>query len=170
MDTVNQNKPCLGIYRGLWLKQNPYQNGVVVYQSGEVDSYEGWFNQQGYFHGTDCRLTFRNGDEYRGDFSYGQRHGQGLYTWKDGRQYKGQFIKNSREGKGTLVYPNSDFYEGSFVQGRRHGKGRFIFANGSMYEGSWSGGQYHGSGTLVQHDGSTYVGMVCLFCTNFQCL
>jgi len=158
MDTVNQTKPQLGIYRGLWLAQNPYQNGTVAYEGGEVDSYEGWFNLQGYYHGQECRLNFRNGDCYIGDFEYGQRHGKGWYTWKDGRQYKGQFVKNSREGKGTLIYPNSDFYEGHFVQGKRHGHGRFIFANGSMYEGHWIAGQYHGNGTLVQSDGSTYIG------------
>ncbi|KAL7576422.1 hypothetical protein ACA910_018226 [Epithemia clementina (nom. ined.)] len=158
MDTFNQAQPALGIYRGLWLHQNPYQNGTVVYQQGEVESYEGWFNPQGYYHGQGCRLTFRNGDTYEGDFQYGQRHGKGLYTWKDGRQYKGAFYKNARQGKGTLIYPNSDFYEGQFIQGKRHGHGRFIFASGSMYEGTWQGGLYHGHGTLVQSDGSTYVG------------
>ena len=157
-DTFNQAQPALGIYRGLWLHHNPYQNGLVVYQSGEVDSYEGWFNPQGYYHGQGCRLTFRNGDTYEGDFQFGQRHGKGLYTWKDGRQYKGAFFKNARQGKGTLIYPNSDFYEGHFIQGKRHGHGRFIFASGSMYEGTWQGGLYHGQGTLVQSDGSTYVG------------
>eukprot|EP00913_Durusdinium_trenchii_P014718 g13808.t1 len=47
---------------------------------------------------------FSNGDEYRGEFRRGMRHGSGVYISQRNRmQYDGQWFRDRRHGNGTLT-------------------------------------------------------------------
>jgi len=42
----------------------------------------------------DCKVEFKNGNKYNGEFHNGMLHGNGELIWKDGTIYRGQFIYN----------------------------------------------------------------------------
>ena len=42
--------------------------------------------------------TFDNGDRYEGNFSRGEKHGRGTYTWLDGQTYVGEYVDGKRMG------------------------------------------------------------------------
>ena len=90
---------------------------------------------------------YSNGDEYKGEFKDGIRHGQGTYTWKNGDEYKGEWKDGIRHGLGTDSYADGEKYEGQFKDGKRHGQGTLSYANGDKYAGAWEKNEYSGNGT-----------------------
>ena len=125
--------------------------------------------------------TFKDGSTYKGEFRYGDPHGNGVYTWPDGETYEGNFMSGLRHGKGRHVYNNKDVYDGEwefgmmhgkgtyswnrgdkytggFVEGLMQGKGKIILDNGEVYEGEWKNGLADGKGTYTRIDGSKYMG------------
>ena len=63
-----------------------------------------------------------SGDVYVGEFSEGQRHGQGKMTMSSGKQtYEGKWENGLPEGQGVETQENGDTYDGEFKQGKRHG-------------------------------------------------
>lgn len=72
----------------------------------------------------------RTGDDYRGDFLDGKRHGRGVYTWKaDGRRYEGQWESDARHGDGVETYADGARLTGRFGCSRAEtcSSRRFIF-------------------------------------------
>jgi len=65
-------------------------------------------------------MVYNCGDNYEGDFEFGKKHGQGLYSWSDGDYYDGNWVNDSAEGQGTSMI-GTDFYDGEFKNGLRHG-------------------------------------------------
>ena len=67
--------------------------------------------------------TFKDGSTYKGEFRYGNPHGNGIYTWTDGETYDGELSAGLRHGKGTHTYKNNDVYSGDWEFGMMHGQG-----------------------------------------------
>lgn len=69
--------------------------------------YEGERNEVGDRHGYG-KATLENGDEYRGEYKNGVRHGYGEYTFhdKNGAKYTGYYSDNKKNGTGIFIYPD----------------------------------------------------------------
>ena len=79
--------------------------------------------------------------EYRGSFSAGRKHGQGIKSWPNGDRYEGEFFEDGKHGTGRYVFGRGPWagesYEGAFVNDRRHGVGVYRWATGDVYSGPW---------------------------------
>lgn len=145
-----------GTFRGMLLRGIPHNVGHMVYDSGDIATYQGFWDYGDWKKG---RVEYRNGDIFDGDFENNLRCGLGRYDWADGRQYQGEWKADRREGQGRFHFPNGDVYEGHFVAGQRHGFGRFEFHDNSLFEGSFQKGEFHGQGCKFVHkDGRVYLG------------
>ena len=102
--------------------------------------------------------TFDNGDRYEGNFSRGEKHGRGTYTWLDGQTYVGEYVDGKQHGLGKYRNEGGDEFEGSWVHGKRHGRGVSVFASGSRFEGDFQDDKQHGQGTYTWADGDKYEG------------
>ena len=49
---------------------------------------------------------------YEGEYSNGQKNGQGKYIWPDGSSYEGQFMNNNLSGFGTYHWADGKKYSG----------------------------------------------------------
>ena len=49
---------------------------------------------------------------YEGEYSNGQKNGQGKYIWPDGNSYEGQFVNNNLSGFGTYHWADGKKYSG----------------------------------------------------------
>mmetsp|Transcript_5235 Transcript_5235/g.14934 ORF Transcript_5235/g.14934 Transcript_5235/m.14934 type:complete len:210 (+) Transcript_5235:3-632(+) len=97
---------------------------------------------------------------YTGDFDdSGARTGQGTLVLHDqGEQYRGQFKDGFRHGQGSYTYANKDIYSGEWNSGQRHGQGIYVFADSRcVLTGVWEGG-VPVEGKLRHPDGTVYEG------------
>jgi len=107
---------------------------------------------------------FTNGDEYRGQFRKGVRHGQGVYVSSKRRfHYDGQWHKDRRTGAGTLTVESAQgqvvyTYDGEWLNDERQSQGSCVYRGRDKYSGQWAKNQYHGAGTLVDSQGALYEG------------
>ncbi len=76
-----------------------------------------------------------NGEEYVGEWSDGQRNGQGTYTWPDGKAYVGEFQDSKPDGQGTETLPDGEKYVGEWSDGKRNGQGTETWPDGKTYVG-----------------------------------
>ena len=93
------------------------------------------------------KYTFRNGDEYDGEWLFFMPHGEGIYKWADGDIYVGQWAEGTTHGKGKYTWADGREYIGDLLEGEKHGAGTFT----SMwrlyrYQGGYSYGKKHGKG------------------------
>ena len=68
----------------------------------------------------------QNGEVYTGDWSEGEKNGQGQYEFATG-----------------------DLYEGYWLNGKRHGKGVYRWKNGETYNGDWRNDRMNGLGVIL---------------------
>ncbi|CAK9096181.1 unnamed protein product [Durusdinium trenchii] len=106
---------------------------------------------------------FSNGDEYRGEFRRGMRHGSGVYISQRNRmQYDGQWFRDRRHGNGTLTIEAAGkvlyTYDGQWQADKRHGSGSCVRCHKEKYSGQWVQNLYHGAGTFVDEKGALYEG------------
>ena len=95
------------------------------------------------------KITFPNGWNYEGQWSYDVIQGEGTLIQKN-KKYIGEFKDNKKNGRGTLTYENSSkSYNGSFKNDKFDGKGILTFENGSKYQGSFIDGKQHGKGIFI---------------------
>jgi hypothetical protein len=94
--------------------------------------YSGPMSQDGKLTGYGV-LKYPNGAEYRGQFYFNMRHGEGEFFPAKGKlcKYEGGFVKGKRSGTGTLYFRNGDRYLGTFLDDKRHGAGTHTFAHGN---------------------------------------
>lgn len=105
-----------------------------------VDVLEGeWLNGLLHGYGTYHHLANNSvfGDKYTGEFKYGGKHGQGVYTFANGDKYVGEFKDGSYDGQGTYIFANGNMYSGEYKSGKRNGQGIEITADGKRLEGIW---------------------------------
>ena len=71
------------------------------------------------------KMTFNSGNIYEGEFSKGQKHGQGKLMFKaSGDVYEGAWKNDKMTGKGQYLYAKeSKTYVGDFVEGAPYGVG-----------------------------------------------
>jgi len=121
-----------------------------------------------------CKISFKNGNNYEGDFENGMLNGhffqincikklfflgKGTFTWANGVKYIGDFFYNKLIGYGRFEWPDGSFYEGEVENGLRDGVGLFVAPdNESSYEGKWAKGLRHGKGKLTFKSGGFYEG------------
>uniref|UniRef100_A0A8B9GDT6 MORN repeat-containing protein 4 n=13 Tax=Neoaves TaxID=3078114 RepID=A0A8B9GDT6_9PSIT len=99
-------------------------------------------------------FTYSNGEEYRGEWKEGRRHGVGQLTFADGTAYVGHFENGLFHGCGVLTFSDGSRYEGEFVQGKFNGVGVFTRCDNMTFEGEFKGGRVYGFGLLTFPDGS----------------
>lgn len=99
-------------------------------------------------------FTYSSGEEYRGEWKEGRRHGIGQLTFADGTAYVGHFENGLFHGCGVLSFADGSRYEGEFVQGKFSGVGVFTRYDNMTFEGEFKGGRVYGFGLLTFPDGS----------------
>jgi len=66
--------------------------------------------------------TFDNGDRYEGNFSRGEKHGRGTYTWLDGQTYVGEYVDGKqRRPAAALPSCSRGLREGQWRRSAVHG-------------------------------------------------
>ncbi|MBE6977863.1 MAG: hypothetical protein E7438_04390 [Ruminococcaceae bacterium] len=143
-------------YKGQW-KDGQYDGtGTLVYPGGK-ETYTGEFSK-GQRHGQGTHV-FSNGDTYTGDWVNGIWSGQGKYTWKTGEVYEGGWLNALRHGQGTMTWTDGSYYTGDWVNGKRTGNGVLYYGSTSeRYEGEFKNDKRHGSGTVYKADGTVIKG------------
>ena len=127
------------------------------------------------------KITWINGDLYKGDVVQGIIDGNGEYTTANQQHYVGQFADNTMNGVGTLTSKEGTWtgtfndgmleyghfeandqllvYDGQFKDFSFHGQGTVIFLeDGSKYEGEFNEGVKNGWGTYTYADGTKLSG------------
>ncbi|KAM6347957.1 MORN repeat-containing protein 4 isoform 1-T1 [Alca torda] len=94
-------------------------------------------------------FTYSNGEEYRGEWKEGRRHGIGQLTFSDGTAYVGHFENGLFHGCGVLTFSDGSRYEGEFVQGKFSGVGVFTRCDNMTFEGEFKGGRVYGFGECL---------------------
>jgi hypothetical protein len=67
-----------------------------------------------------------------------QPHGRGKMTFGNGNVYKGEWKEGSLHGKGKMTYVNGDTHEGEWSESYKNGKGVFTSINGHQDIGIWA--------------------------------
>eukprot|EP01025_Chloroclados_australasicus_P038439 TRINITY_DN3959_c0_g1_i2.p1 TRINITY_DN3959_c0_g1~~TRINITY_DN3959_c0_g1_i2.p1 ORF type:complete len:1321 (-),score=144.62 TRINITY_DN3959_c0_g1_i2:329-4291(-) len=106
----------------------------------------------------DGYYSFKNGDEYKGEFVSDRMEGYGVYSFSAGGQYSGEWRQSIYEGVGAETFARGSRYEGQYQNGLRHGYGTCEYYNGDKYIGQWFGGSRQGMGFQNCEDGSRYYG------------
>ncbi|KAF7473775.1 Hypothetical predicted protein [Marmota monax] len=99
-------------------------------------------------------FTYSSGEEYRGKWKEGRRHGFGQLLFADGGTYLGHFENGFFNGFGVLTFSDGSRYEGEFAQGKFNGVGVFIRHDNMTFEGEFKNGRVDGFGLLTFPDGS----------------
>lgn len=99
-------------------------------------------------------FTYSSGEEYRGEWKEGRRHGFGQLMFADGGAYLGHFENGLFNGFGVLTFSDGSRYEGEFAQGKFNGVGVFIRYDNMTFEGEFKNGRVDGFGLLTFPDGS----------------
>lgn len=93
-------------------------------------------------------------EKYVGEFSEGDKHGQGSLFYPDGKlKYKGAFRDDERVGFGTYYFRNGDRYVGQFADNAPNGKGTYHFSDGDRFVGYFRQGKRNGYGIHYDADG-----------------
>lgn len=77
-----------------------------------------------------------SGNEYKGNWKDGRRHGQGLAKYRDGEVYIGEWKRGRRHGHGVLHLANSEVFDGGWDANKKHGLGIYFWADGEA-DVSW---------------------------------
>ncbi len=91
------------------------------------------------------RISFNNGDTFRGHFKDGRACGEGLIKYV-----------RSLPGHNGAEYEEAT-YEGLFKAGKREGFGIMTWADGSQFKGIWKNDMRH-DGEMVMQNGNIYRG------------
>lgn len=116
--------------------------GILKYDSGNI--YEGQLlNGQRSGRG---KMTFANGDKYMGMWKLDQMcDNDGIFSFKNGNEYRGDFCTSVAnkygiiDGQGQLKISGVGTFTGSFTNGNVNGSGKFEYCDGQKaYEGTWT--------------------------------
>jgi len=102
--------------------------------------------------------TFKNGDTYDGEMTFGTPNGKGLMKFKNGNEYLGTFKEGKMHGAGVIILANGDSYEGNWKDGEANGFGTSKKINGSSFTGTFEKGMRHGAGFVTWENGDSLIG------------
>jgi hypothetical protein len=131
-------------YEGQWDMQNN-RCGIGTQIRPNGDEYRGVW-RDGKRHGKG-QLILGSGDIYEGDFENDKYHGFGVYQSYGGIKYRGEFRDGKRSGIGKLEYPEpaeSVCYLGEFKADMKEGLGAYLWRSGAVYLGNWQEDFKHG--------------------------
>ncbi len=135
-----------GYYKGEWQGNQRYGDGVLVSEKG--DRYAGYF-VSGLRDGFG-RQIYGNMDSYEGRWKQDTYEGEGRYTSPQRFElYEGDFSAGNRHGEGQLHVRGKLQYKGTWEHGAMHGTGEFHAEDGSVYTGQFENNQMHGKGKLT---------------------
>jgi len=111
----------------------PDKEGILRNKSNRVVLYKGEFSR-GFRHGQGLGAIFSNtrqfiGD-YKGNWYFSMRHGYGELAELSGITYCGEWKYDQKSGLGTEVDSIGSKYIGTYQDDVRHGTGRFIWGDG----------------------------------------
>lgn len=99
---------------------------------------------------------YKRGNElvYDGKWVGGRLHGAGSIRRRVAdrcyhRIYIGEFSNGQKHGEGKQFYRDNGTYNGQWRCGQRNGHGCMWFADGRLYIGGWQADRFHGHGTMV---------------------
>ena len=141
------------VYTGNWEKGLKDGYGVMIYPQSDIRIDYTGFWKINLFHGTGS-MNWKNGENFEGLFANGERSGYGVhkYSRNDKLQrdfYKGDWKGDEPSGKGTLTWNDGRKLEGFWSYGKANGHSKFFFANGNIYEGQYVDGEMTGFGKLT---------------------
>lgn len=131
-------------YEGQWDMQNN-RCGIGTHIQPNGDEYRGAW-RDGKRHGKG-QLILGSGDMYEGDFENDVYHGFGVFQSYGGIKYRGEFRDGKRYGIGKVEYPEpaeSVCYMGEFKADMKDGLGAYLWRSGAVYLGNWQGDVKHG--------------------------
>ena len=102
--------------------------------------FEGEFFNGQMHHKATWRNPRRGLERYIGDWWRGRMHGRGQYTFKNGDNYYGNFYNNMRQGRGVMEY-------GNVVTRVDHKTGKEVTKFDYRYEGEWRVGKTRARGS-----------------------
>ena len=143
--------------------EGEFQDGEMTgkgykYDKNRETEYTGDFIE-GHYEGKGV-LRCRNRFVYEGDFSENMKHGYGeLNEFKINQNFKGQWYFNKRHGQGSQRYSDGSVYTGDWIRDKRQGHGELIYSNGTVYDGQWRNDLMSGHGYYKTCTGYTYEGM-----------
>lgn len=70
---------------------------------------------------------------------HNQKEGKGIFTWKNANEYRGDFVAGLMCGKGEMKYGEGHRYVGDWKDNKKHGFGVFTYFKGHVYAGEWIG-------------------------------
>ncbi len=143
-----------GFYTG-WINAEtllPDGFGTMTYKDHQ--EYTGdW--KEGVYHGKG-KHTNLNGDIYEGPFEQGVKQGKdAAVTFRDGRYFLG-FFRADKMQEGVLHYVDGSSYKGFFENDERNGFGIHCYNNGDQYEGQWKDDRIHGWGLMEWNSDNTW--------------
>ncbi len=109
--------------------------------------YEGYV-KNGKKHGQGT-LSFKNGDQYVGQWHADKKHGQGTYIYADGEKFVGQWENDNMHGEGTYFFNSGNKFSGQWQNDKKQGRGTYFFKNGDQWEGSYVNNKKHGRGVYT---------------------
>jgi len=141
--------------------------GLSISGDNLIEPYEGdTINNTNIYHGIG-KYDPQDGSQYYGNWSYGQKHGYGTFTFhhKTNRtgirdySYKGYYSNNTMHGYGVYTSYN-ETYQGYWENDTRHGIGYSLWKSGTTYNGTWYRNFPNGTGKYTFANGDTYEGDV----------
>jgi len=147
-------------YRGNF-ENGEYNGKGELYEDGLL-AYTGTF-KDGQLDGSNCCAYYPNGvAAYRGEYSRGERTGEGAEYYKSGApEYIGEFVRGIWTGDGTLYDEDGNtLYVGSFKDGLYDGEGTLYLPGDFRLSGSFQQGVQSGQ-AQISRNGLTYYDGAC---------
>lgn len=151
---VRRTNPNGDVYCGAMLDNEYHGQGVYTLANG--DKCEGNFVSGSLPFGT---ITFKNGNQYKGDLVNYMPNGRGEYFYKKSNSiYIGSFQNGVKEGEGVIT-SNNISYKGTWSNDAMTG----IFTvldNGDAYNIHIKAGSFSDKVTIIYKNGDKYIGVV----------
>lgn len=141
-----------GSFSGQWLKNEKDGWGMAEGADGKMSVQE-WSNGKLKKELKYVEINSENGMYIGGINSLGEKEGFGIYTWKNGDEYIGEWVRGLKDGNGDYSWSNGSKYSGEWQADKFNGEGTFIWADGDKYFGNWLNDSREGTGVFIYANG-----------------
>lgn len=80
---------------------------------------------------------YKNGDTYAGQWMFGKKNGQGVYTYAATKMKLMGAWKDNKIVQGKWIFPNGSHYAGTFKDNKPTGAGLWSLKNGNKLPGQF---------------------------------